>query len=78
METVIGKFIALAVVALMLYGISHLSLVDEHYAYCPDTRILHITRSRVSDPRYERRFLTDEEHIALLDWLKNRPTYINS
>lgn len=56
----------------------YFSLVDEHYAYCPDSRILHITRSRVSDPRYERCFLTDEEHFALLDWLKNRPTYINS
>jgi hypothetical protein len=52
--------------------------VDEHYAYCPETRILHITRSRVDDPRYERFFLTDEEHFALLDWLKNRPTYIKS
>lgn len=56
----------------------YFSLVDEHYVYCPDTRILHITRSRVSDPRYERRFLTYEEHLALLDWLKNRPAYINS
>ncbi len=46
------------------------SLEDEYYAYCPETRILHITRSRVDDPRYERRFLTDEEHFALLDWLK--------
>lgn len=56
----------------------YFSLVDERYAYCPDTRILHITRSRVSDPRYERRFLTDEEHLALLDWLKNRPTRVKS
>ena len=57
---------------------NYFRLVDEQYASRPDTRILHITRSRVSDPRYERRFLTDEEHFALLDWLKNRPTYINS
>ncbi|QBZ71504.1 hypothetical protein [Escherichia phage Lilleven] len=56
----------------------YFSFVDEHYAYCPDTRILHITRSRISDPRYERCFLTDEEHLALLDWLKNYPTFINS
>lgn len=53
-------------------------LVDDFYAYFPEARILHITHSRADDPRYERHCLTDEEHFALLDWLKNRPTYINS
>lgn len=56
----------------------YFSLVDEHYAYCPDTRILHVTRSRVDDPRYQRFFLDDEEHLALMDWLNNRPTYVKS
>lgn len=53
-------------------------LGDDFYAYFPETRILHITHSRVDDPRYERYSLTDEEHFALMDWLKHRPTYINS
>lgn len=54
------------------------SMVDEHYAYCPETRTLHITRSRVDDPRYRILHLTDEEHLALMDWLNHRPTYIKS